>query len=99
MRSGFGLAVLAACTSAKPPDPPDAPQTTSTTPDPTVPETEPTVPPSPVWLAFSGGGYYAHSAHSGMVMGMLEASALDLTALTANVAGVAANSGGTWFTT
>lgn len=111
---GFGL-LLAACGSPEepadpkvPPDPtestdPPDPVTETTTPTPTTvptPTDPPYVPPpDPVWLTFSGGGYHSHTAHSGVLMGLLEASGRDLTGLTENVVGVAASSGGTWFST
>jgi hypothetical protein len=60
------------------------------TPDDTVP---------PVYLAFSGGGWHSHTALSGWMAGMLDASGGDLAALLVNVDAISSNSGGSWFLT
>lgn len=57
--------------------------------------------PSPysVHVAFSGGGWRAHTAHAGWTMSLLNNGSNKLEDVFANVGTVSSNSGGSWFST
>ena len=57
--------------------------------------------PSPysVHVAFSGGGWRAHTAHAGWTLSLLEGGSKKLEDVFANVGTVSSNSGGSWFST
>ena len=57
--------------------------------------------PSPysVHVAFSGGGWRAHTGHSGWTLSLLEGGSKKLEDVFAHVGAVSSNSGGSWFST
>ncbi len=59
------------------------------------------VAPSPhsVHVAFSGGGWRAHTAHAGWTLSLLEGGSKKLEDVFAHVGAVSSNSGGSWFST
>ncbi len=70
--------------------------------DPSAPsaEGEPEAPaPYSVHLAFSGGGWRAHTGHAGWTLSLLESGSQKLKDVFANVGTVSSNSGGSWFST
>jgi hypothetical protein len=70
--------------------------------DPSAPSAEgETEKPSPysVHVAFSGGGWRAHSAHAGWILSLLEGGSKKLEDVFAHVGTVSSNSGGSWFST
>jgi hypothetical protein len=70
--------------------------------DPSGPSAEgETEEPSPysVHVAFSGGGWRAHTAHSGWTLSLLEGGSKKLEDVFAHVGTVSSNSGGSWFST
>ena len=52
-----------------------------------------------VSIAFTGGGFRAHTNHAAWLMSAVENSSLDLNGVMANVDSLASNSGGSWFLT
>lgn len=70
--------------------------------DPAAPSAEgETEAPSPysVHMALSGGGWRAHTAHSGWILSLLEGGSKTLEDVLAHVGTVSSNSGGSWFST
>jgi len=60
----------------------------------------PSVSPSEqVHVAFSGGGWRAHTGHSGWIMSLLQDGAINLETAFKNVHTISSNSGGSWFST
>lgn len=55
--------------------------------------------PQGIHVAFAGGGWRAHSGHSGWILNLLKESGVGLDGAFANVDTVASNSGGSWFNT
>jgi hypothetical protein len=53
--------------------------------------------PNPVHVAFSGGGWRAHTAQAGWTMSLLEDGTRTLDEVFKDVATISSNSGGTWF--
>ncbi len=56
-------------------------------------------PPYSAHVAFSGGGWRAHTGHSGWTLSLLEGGSKTLEEVFANVGTVSSNSGGSWFST
>jgi len=68
--------------------------------DPTAPSAEGEAPsPYSVHVAFSGGGWRAHTAHAGWTLSLLEGGSKKLEDVFAHVGTVSSNSGGSWFST
>ena len=69
---------------------------------PTVPSAEveaEALSPYSAHVAFSGGGWRAHTAHAGWTLSLLEGGSKKLEDVFAHVGTVSSNSGGSWFTT
>ena len=56
-------------------------------------------PPYTAHVAFSGGGWRAHTGHAGWTLSLLEGGSKTLEDVFAHVETVASNSGGSWFST
>lgn len=56
-------------------------------------------PPPRVQVAFAGGGWRAHTAHSAWTMALLQNGSKKLSDVFTNVETVSSNSGGSWFST
>ena len=54
---------------------------------------------SKTYVAFAGGGWRAHTGHTGWILSLLDSGKRDLKSAFANVDVVASNSGGSWFST
>ena len=68
--------------------------------DPSAPATEgEALPPYSAHVAFSGGGWRAHTGHAGWTLSLLEGGSKKLEDVFAHVGTVSSNSGGSWFST
>ncbi len=71
----------------------------TTEPEPET-ETEMTEPSDKdIHVAFAGGGWRAHTGHSGWILALLQNGSLNLGEAFKNVGTIGSNSGGTWFST